>query len=210
MSEINISEMNSNDQINTFAFGNVFLKRALELGWIVGKKEKTEKWFFITEKGKEGIEAFGVDVNELLKYKAIPKKIEPMESQRFHVLKQIEKDVPCNVVYITPEEERVLRRSNVSDVELEILTPSQIAFSTNNQITAERASQLISMSSLKKLPGIGETMVSKLYMIGIRKPEDLKFTTPEELRIKLEQRLGTPINEHIKADLQKAIDSLHR
>ncbi|MFH1096009.1 MAG: helix-hairpin-helix domain-containing protein [Candidatus Desantisbacteria bacterium] len=210
MSEINISEMNSNDQINTFAFGNVFLKRALELGWIVGKKEKTEKWFFITEKGKEEIEAFGVDVNELLKYKAIPKKIEPMESQRFHVLKQIEKDVPCNVVYITPEEERVLRRSNVSDVELEILTPSQIAFSTNNQITAERASQLISMSSLKKLPGIGETMVSKLYMIGIRKPEDLKFTTPEELRIKLEQRLGTPINEHIKADLQKAIDSLHR
>ncbi|OIP41672.1 hypothetical protein AUJ95_02930 [Candidatus Desantisbacteria bacterium CG2_30_40_21] len=210
MSEIDISEMNSNDQINTFAFGNVFLKRAIELGWIVGKKEKTEKWFFLTEKGKEEIGSFGIDINELLKYKSVQKKIEPEGIQRFHVMKQMTEDVHHNVVYLTPEEERILRRCNVSEVEFGILTPSQIAFTTNNQITAERASQLISMSALKKLPGIGETMVSKLYLIGIRNPEDLKFTTPEELRIKLEQRLGAPINDHIKDGLQKAIDSLHQ
>lgn len=205
-------EMNSNDQINTFAFGNVFLKRAIELGWIVGKKEKVEKMFFVTEKGKEGIESFGIDINEILKYKPIQKKIEREETQKFQVMEQIKTkdDVHHSVVYITPEEEKILRKYNVSEVELEILTPSQIAFTTNNQITAERASQLISMSILKKLPGIGEAMVSKLYLIGIRKPEDLKATTPEELRIKLEQRIGSSINDHIKDDLQKAIDSLHR
>jgi len=125
-------------------------------------------------------------------------------------MEQIKEDVHHSIVYMTPEEERILRRCNISEVELGILTPAQIAFTTNNQITVERASQLISMVALKKLPGIGETMVSKLYLIGIRKPEDLKFTTPEELRVKLEQRIGSPINDHIKAGLQKAIDSLQR
>ncbi|MBU0700780.1 helix-hairpin-helix domain-containing protein [bacterium] len=203
---------NSNDQINTFALGNAFLKQAVELGWIVGKKERETKSFFITEKGREELGSFGIEVAEILKYKPIPEKAAGENIQKTLINQQqmVEENIHHMVVYITSEEERILRKHNISEIELGILTPSQIAFSTNNKITIERASQLISMASLKKLPGIGETMVSKLYLIGIRKPEDLKSTTPEELRDKLEKRIGAPISDHIKADLQKAIDSLNR
>lgn len=210
MFEINRNNQ-TNDQINTFAMGNAFLKRAIELGWIVGEKEKDVKFYFITEKGREELESFGIEVSEILKYKPICEKVSQENIQKPQIREHInDENVHHMVVYMTPQEERILRRHNISEAEFGILTPAQIAFSTNNNITAERANQLISMASLKKLPGIGETLVSKLYLIGIRKPEDLKFATTEELRNKLEQRIGAPIGEHIKADLQKAIDSLHR
>ncbi|MEK7274724.1 MAG: helix-hairpin-helix domain-containing protein, partial [Candidatus Desantisbacteria bacterium] len=180
-------ELTNNDQINTFALGNAFLKQAVNLGWIVGQKEKDVKSFFVTEKGREELESFGIEVAEILKYKPIYEKM-PENIKKSPIREQmIEEDVHHMVVYMTPEEERILRRHNISETEFNVLTPTQIAFSTNNNITAERANQLISMSALKRLPGIGETLVSKLYLIGIRKPEDLRFTTPEELRNKLEQ-----------------------
>ncbi len=203
-------ELTTNDQINTFALGNAFLKQAVNLGWIVGQKEKDIKSFFVTEKGRKELESFGIEVAEILKYKPIHEKM-PENIKKHQIREQLpEEDVHHMVVYMTPEEERILRRSNISETEFSVLTPTQIAFSTNNNISAERASQLISMSALKRLPGIGETLVSKLYLIGIRKPEDLRFTTPEELRNKLEQRIGAPVSDHINAALQKAIDSLHR
>ncbi len=203
-------ELNSNDQINTFAMGNAFLKKAVELGWIVGQKDKDVKSFFVTEKGKKELEAFGIEVAEILKYKPIHEKI-PENIKKPSIREHMpDEDVHHMVVYMTPEEERILKRYNISEDEFNVLTPTQIAFSTNNQIPAERANQLISMSALKRLPGIGETMVSKLYLVGIRKPEDLRFTTPEEIRAKLEQRIGAPVSDHINAALQKAIDSLHR
>ncbi|MDI6781541.1 MAG: helix-hairpin-helix domain-containing protein [bacterium] len=203
-------ELTANDQVNTFAMGNAFLKRAVDLGWIIGKKEKDVKCFFVTQKGRKELELFGIEVAEILKYKPIYEKI-PENIKKPQIGEQIiDEKVHHLVVYMTPEEEKILRRYNISEAEFNVLTPAQIAFSTNNNITTERAEQLVSMAALKKLPGIGETMVSKLYLIGIRKPEDLKSTTPEELRNKLEQRLGAPISDHINVDLQKAIDSLHR
>jgi hypothetical protein len=203
-------ELNSNDQINTFAMGNAFLKQAIKLGWIVGQKEKDVKLFFVTEKGRKELEAFGIEVVEILKYKPICEKLHENVKKPQIREQMIEENVHHMVVYITPEEGKILRRNNISEAEFDVLTPAQIAFSTNNNITTERAAQLISMATLKKLPGIGETLVSKLYLIGIRKPEDLKFKTPEELRRKLEQRIGAPVSDHINAALQKAIDSLHR
>lgn len=198
---------NNNDQINTFALGNAFLKQAVELGWIVGKKEKDIKSFFLTEKGRNELEAFGIEVAEILKYKPIQGKVLQENIKKPPIMEQmIDENVHHMVVYMTPEEEKILRKYNISEAEFDVLTPSQIAFSTNNNITAERANQLISMAALKRLPGIGEAMVSKLYLIGIRKPEDLKFITPEEVRKKLEQRIGAPVSDHINAALQKAID----
>jgi DNA-binding PadR family transcriptional regulator len=212
MSDIEI--LNKNDQINTFAFGKAFLERALELEWVVEKRDSKERLFFLTEKGKKRLKELGINITDVLRYQSIDsedKKVCKLEKEGIDKQRKelIEDDkVEHKVVYITKEEDKILRKYNISENELAVLTPAQVAFSTNNEISESRAAQLISMASLKALPGIGEALVSKLYLIGIRSPEDMKQYSAEDLRILLEKKIGAPISEHIKAALQRALDFL--
>jgi hypothetical protein len=55
--------------INPFTLGNVFIKAAVKLGWIVEEPQERHRQYFITSKGFEEMAKLGMDLEKALHYR---------------------------------------------------------------------------------------------------------------------------------------------
>ncbi|MCP8308566.1 MAG: hypothetical protein H3Z53_00395 [archaeon] len=57
--------MEQEKPVNPFAIGGAFIERFVQIGWLSVKKEGRKKFYYLTDKGVEGLRSFGIDSSNL-------------------------------------------------------------------------------------------------------------------------------------------------
>ncbi|MCP8308632.1 MAG: hypothetical protein H3Z53_10140 [archaeon] len=64
--------MKQEKPVNPFAVGGAFIERLVQIGWLSVKQEGRKKFYYLTDKGVEGLKSLGIDSSNL--YYHLPKK----------------------------------------------------------------------------------------------------------------------------------------